>query len=49
MCPPPCHSPAPSQCADGEVTCDMGTSAEGCWLGNNCNPEGQECPPLAGI
>ena len=40
MCPPPCHSPAPSQCADGEVVCDNG-SIRGCWTGDYCMPAGE--------
>ena len=44
MCPPPCHSPAPSQCAEGEVVCDTGSNAE-CWTGDYCMPEGSTCPP----
>ena len=39
MCPPPCHSPAPSQCADGDIVCDNGSNA-GCWMGDYCMPEG---------
>ena len=40
MCPPPCHSPLPSQCADGEVVCDTGSNG-GCWTGDYCMPAGQ--------
>merc|ERR1712038_1267481 len=44
VCPPPCHSPAPSNCTNGEVLCDVGTNA-GCWTGDYCMPEGSFCPP----
>ena len=44
VCPTVCHHAAPSPCMEGEVGCDLGTSP-GCWMGNNCHPEGSECPP----
>ena len=40
MCPPPCNTPPPSQCADGDIVCDNGSNA-GCWMGDYCMPEGQ--------
>merc|ERR1711863_124523 len=39
-----CNPPLPSECAEGDISCDMGTYA-GCWHGDFCMPEGSECPP----
>ena len=44
-CPPACHIPAPSNCTNGDIVCDMGSTADGCWLGDYCMPAGSECPP----
>merc|ERR1712038_1366015 len=39
-----CEPPLPSECAEGDISCDMGTHAD-CWLGDVCMPEGSVCPP----
>merc|ERR1711936_937402 len=39
-----CNPPMPSECAEGDISCDMGTHAD-CWLGDVCMPEGSTCPP----
>merc|ERR1711997_821350 len=39
-----CEPPLPSECAEGDISCDMGTHAD-CWLGDVCMPEGSICPP----
>ena len=46
-CPVACHNPPPAECMEGETVCDMGMSEEGCWWGDYCMPEGEECPPAA--
>jgi len=28
----------------GEITCDMGIGADGCWMGDYCMPAGSVCP-----
>ena len=44
ICPPACDTPAPSQCAEGEIVCDNGSNGD-CWNGDSCMPMGSECPP----
>merc|ERR1712108_132078 len=39
-----CNPPMPSECAEGDISCDMGSYAD-CWMGDFCMPEGSECPP----
>merc|ERR1712158_309380 len=39
-----CNPPMPSECAEGDISCDMGSYA-GCWMGDFCMPEGSICPP----
>ena len=46
ICPPACHTPAPTQCGDKEVMCDNGMDMNGCWLGDYCMPEGSTCPTV---
>merc|ERR1712158_237732 len=50
VCPMACYNPMPSQCMEGEITCDMGTYA-GCWMGDFCHyaDEGFQCPPVCNI
>merc|ERR1711981_559218 len=45
MCPPACHSPAPSVCASTDMRCDSGMTGS-CWNGDFCMPEGSVCPPV---
>merc|ERR1712154_602121 len=47
VCPPVCHDPMPSQCKEGELTCDMG-HYNGCWFGDFCHEDknGFQCPPV---
>merc|ERR1712018_482144 len=47
VCPPVCHDPMPSQCMEGELTCDMGHYG-GCWMGDFCHEDkdGFQCPPV---
>merc|ERR1711978_683018 len=44
-----CFSPTPSECAETEISCDMGSYAGcwngDCWNGDSCMPMGSECPP----
>merc|ERR1712020_701374 len=40
-----CNPPLPSECAEGDISCDMGTYAD-CWMGDFCMPEGSVCPPV---
>merc|ERR1712020_653486 len=39
-----CNPPLPSECAEGDISCDMGSYAD-CWMGDFCMPAGSECPP----
>merc|ERR1739844_342815 len=43
-----CNPPLPSERAEGDISCDMGTYAD-CWMGDFCMPEGSECPPSCNI
>merc|ERR1712079_320870 len=38
-----CNPPMPSECAEGEISCDNGSYAD-CWMGDFCMPEGSICP-----
>merc|ERR1711936_777390 len=38
-----CNPPMPSECAEGDISCDMGSYAD-CWMGDFCMPEGSVCP-----
>merc|ERR1711934_1168492 len=45
VCPHVCNDPAPSQCQESEIICDMGSS-QGCWNGDYCAANGTVCPPV---
>merc|ERR1712243_503332 len=47
VCPPPpvtCPEMTASICDETSVNCDMGGDANGCWLGDFCQPMDVECP-----
>merc|ERR1711863_67013 len=41
-----CNPPLPSECAEGDISCDMGADAGGCWMGDYCMAEGSVCPTV---